>query len=443
MKPRRFRQSLAVLAAGSMLVTLAACGGSQPTGPSDSQESSGVDAASAGATLWGLTGGSEPALRSSLKRWNSAHSDQQIAAEWFANDAYKEKIRTSIGSGNSPTLIYSWGGGTLADYVADDAVIDLGDQLKPALDRVFESVVDTGRVNGDIYAVPMNQSQPIVLYYNKKLFEEAGISVPSTYAELLDAVETFKSQDVIPIALAGQSVWPELMYIEYLVDRIGGPEVFDAVLAGEQGAWSDPAIVEALTKIQELVDAGAFGEGFASTSADGGGDTALVYTGRAAMVLQGAWVYPNFLKNAPEFMEAGKLGYAPFPAVKGGSGDEANLVGNPSNYWSVSAAASEEEQQVAIDYLLAETYSKENVQDFLEIGTVPPLKGIEDEVAAADESGYLPFVYDMIKSAPHFQLSWDQALPPDQAQALLDNLSKIFLGQITPQQFVDAMNATL
>ncbi|HLR28249.1 MAG TPA: extracellular solute-binding protein [Ruania sp.] len=443
MKPRRLRQSLAVLAAGSMLLTLAACGGSQPSGSSDSQQGSDVDAASAGASVWGLTGGTEAVLRSSLKRWNEGHSDEQIASEWFANDAYKEKIRTSVGSGNAPTLILSWGGGTLADYVADDAVVDLTDQLKPALDEVFDSVVDTGRVDGDVYAVPMNQSQPIVLYYNKELFDEAGISVPTTYAELLDAVETFKSQDVIPIALAGQSVWPELMYIEYLVDRIGGPEVFEAVMDGEQGAWSDPAMVEALTKIQELVEAGAFGEGFNSTSADGGGDTALVYTGRAAMVLQGAWVYPNFEEDAPDFVSAGKLGYADFPAVEGGSGDEANLVGNPANYWSVSAAATDDEQQVAIDYLLSETYSDESVQEFLDAGTVPPLDGLDEEVSAADDSGYLSFVYDMIKSAPHFQLSWDQALPPDQAQALLDNLSKIFLGQITPQQFVDAMNATL
>jgi len=49
----------------------------------------------------------------------------------------------------------------------------------------------------------------------------------------------------------------------------------------------------------------------------------------------------------------------------------------------------------------------------------------------------------MVKDAPHFQLSWDQALPSDQAQPLLDNLSRIFLGEITPEQFAEAMNATL
>ena len=49
----------------------------------------------------------------------------------------------------------------------------------------------------------------------------------------------------------------------------------------------------------------------------------------------------------------------------------------------------------------------------------------------------------MVLDAPHFQLSWDQALPAAQSQALLDNLSQLFLGQIDPQQFSDAMDATL
>ena len=48
-----------------------------------------------------------------------------------------------------------------------------------------------------------------------------------------------------------------------------------------------------------------------------------------------------------------------------------------------------------------------------------------------------------MQNAPHFQLSWDQALPPQQATELLTNLSQVFLGQITPDQFVTAMNATL
>ena len=40
-------------------------------------------------------------------------------------------------------------------------------------------------------------------------------------------------------------------------------------------------------------------------------------------------------------------------------------------------------------------------------------------------------------------MSWDQALPPAQATALLSNLDQLFNKQITPQQFSDNMNKTI
>lgn len=53
---------------------------------------------------------------------------------------------------------------------------------------------------------------------------------------------------------------------------------------------------------------------------------------------------------------------------------------------------------------------------------------------------YLSFTYNMVKNAPNFQASWDQALPPAEAQELLTDLSKLFLNQMTPQQLSADMN---
>jgi raffinose/stachyose/melibiose transport system substrate-binding protein len=427
-------RSLAVLSAGALALGLTACGGGNRPGGAP---------ASDGASAWALTGGSEEVFKKSFDEWNAANPDQKIDVEWFANDAYKEKIRTAVGSGNAPTLVFSWAGGTLADYAANGSVVDISEQTAELRDRILPSVVANGEIDGKTFAIPNNQSQPVLFYYNAKILKDAGLDVPTTYDELLADVAVLKGEGVTPIALAGQSKWPELMYIQYLTDRIGGTEVFQRVLDGEKDAWSDPAIIEALTKIQELKDAGAFGDSFGSVVADGGADTALVHTGKAAFILQGAWVYPDFVNNAADFVKAGDLGFAAFPAVDGGAGDPANIVGNPANFWSVSASASKDEQKAAIDFLVDQTFSDEAVDAFLKIGTVPPLRGLEDKIAASDEPEYLSFVYDMVKDAPHFQLSWDQALPSDQAQPLLDNLSRIFLGEITPEQFAEAMNATL
>lgn len=382
-------------------------------------------------------------FRAQFDAWNAGNADEEIAVDWFANDAYKEKIRTAVGSGNAPTLIYSWAGGTLADYVAGGNVVDITEDTQELTDRLIPSVAANGQIDGKTYAVPNTQSQPVVLYYNQEVLDAAGIEAPTTYDELLAAVDTLRGQDVIPIALAGQSVWPELMWIQYLTDRTGGPEVFQAVLDGKAGAWSDPAIVEATTKIQELVDAGAFGDSFGSVNADQNADTALVHTGKAAFVLQGSWVYPNFLNDAPELVESGGLGYTTFPAVDDGAGDPANIVGNPSNFWSVSASAAEADQATAKSFIASEVLNDDAVDELLAIGTVPPITGLEDKIAEQDDADYLSFVYGMVRDAPHFQLSWDQALPPAQAQELLNNLGQLFLGQIDPQQFSTAMDATL
>lgn len=418
-----------------VLAGLSACGGGKkPTGGAGSPSSLSV---------WALTGAKEDTYQASFDAWNEDHPDDSFAVEFFANDSYKEKIRTAIGSGNAPTLVFNWAGGTLDDYVANDSVIDLTGKVDDVLSRTIESINTVGEIDGKQYGVPNNDTQPVVLYYNTALFEEHSVTPPTTWEELMTAVETFSAAGIIPISLAGQSVWPELMYIQYLTDRIGGEEVFENIVAGEEDAWSDPAITEALEAIIELVEAGAFGNAFGSVAADAGADAALVHTGQAAMLLQGSWVYGTFKQDAPDFVAEGNLGFLNFPAKEDGSGDPANVVGNPANYWSISADADEDVQELAIQYLNDYNLNDDMVQSFLEMGAIPAVEGLEEKFAGLDDEEFLSFAYDMVLSAPHFQLSWDQALAPAPAQELLNNLSRIFLGEITPEEFVDSMNATL
>ncbi len=428
------RQLLASATLSIPLLAAAGCGGAKPGGGGGS---------SSNLTAWALTGGAEPVFRSSFKRWNAKHPDHKFTVQYFANDSFKKKIRTAVGSGNAPTLIYSWAGGTLADYVANDDVVDLTGSLPDLSERALPSVMDVGKVGGKQYAVPNNNSQPVILFINKKLFKRAGVDVPKTWDQLLKAVATFKSKGILPIALAGQSVWPELMWLEYLTDRIGGPDVFKRITQNKKDAWSDPAITKALTKIKELVDAGGFGDKFGSVVADNNADVALLHTDRAAMLLQGNWVYTSFKTDAPKWYKQGNLGWATFPTVAGGAGDSSDIVGNPANYFSVSAHASKKEQKKAIAYLNTVNLDAKAAKQLLGLGMIPAVKGIESQLATNEDKEFLTFSYDMVKNATAFQLSWDQALSDDAAQKMLTNLSKVFLGQSSPKDFVKAMNATI
>lgn len=427
------RLSFSIFGAGAIALGLTACGGGTRPG-----------GAGSGTTAWTLTGGAEAMFRATFDEWNEKHSDSKIKVEYFSNDSYKEKIRTAIGSGNQPTLVYSWGnGGTLRDYVKNNKVIDLTGKVDEAASRALPSVLDAGKIDDKIYALPNNNSQPSMLYINKELFAEHGATVPTTWDELLAAVDVFKAAGVTPIAVAGSSQWPYLMWIQYLTDRIGGPEVFQRVLDGEPDSWSDPAIKEALEKIQELVKAGGFGSGYGSVVSDASADVALVYTDKAAMILQGSWIYSDFLEAAADWMAEGNLDVVAFPEVPGGKGDLSNVTGNPANFWSVSADATEEDQEIAIKFLNEMNLGETAIKALIEAGTVPAAANIEESLSASERSDYLEFAYGLVRDAAHFQMSWDQALDAGPAQALLQNLSQIFLLDITPDDFIKNMNGTL
>jgi ABC-type glycerol-3-phosphate transport system substrate-binding protein len=75
-----------------------------------------------------------------------------------------------------------------------------------------------------------------VLFYHRKLFTDAGLRPPATYADLLTAGDTFRGRGITPIALGGGDRWPALMHLAYLTDRLGGAGVFADVAAGRPGA---------------------------------------------------------------------------------------------------------------------------------------------------------------------------------------------------------------
>jgi len=392
------------------------------------------------ATLWDISTGEEQQLLTEIvKAFNSSHSSMAVKAQFFQNDPYKNKLRVSLGSDAPPDLFYNWGGGILESYVEADKVLPLG--AKVNTDRFLPSVMEAVTFGGQVYGFPNGGSDPVVFFYNKPLFSANGIEPPQTWAELLEIVGTLRNAGVTPISLAGKNLWPGMMYEEYLVDRIGGPQVFQRVLDGEPEAWSDPAFVEANTMIQELVRMKAFPPGFNSLDYDTGQSTQLLYTGEAAMHLMGAWDYGSLLSEAPDFVQQGDLGWFAFPAVDGGSGDPKNIAGNVSTFYSIPA----ESQHTATgeSFLNDTVMSTQHVRGLIDLGAVPPVTGIEAELQKSSEADWLLFIYDLAKQASHFDLSWDQALPPEAASELLTNLDLLFLLDITPKEFSDRMNETL
>jgi raffinose/stachyose/melibiose transport system substrate-binding protein len=431
----------AALGAPVLASLAAACGSSGPT------RSNAGGGGPGSASYWFLTTQPQEGIRTdTVNRFNAANPDRQIQYTAFQNDAYKTKIKTAIGAGESPTIIYGWGGGTLRSYVAGGQVDDLTPffEANPAVkNRLFPTAFAPATVDGKIYAMPAEAVQPIILFYNKEVFDNVGVQPPQTWGDIMDLVPKFNAKGIAPFSLGGQSRWTEMMWLEFLFDRIGGPEVFAAAYDGEPNAWSNPAAIDALTKTQDLIRADGFVRGFSSITADSNADQALLYTGKAAMMLHGSWTYGPMSTDGGDFVSSGKLGYMNFPPVDGGKGDPSDTLGNPAQYLSIYSKASDEQKEVAKKFFSTAILSPEEVKQWISIGSVPIVQGTQNELSTSKDADFLEFVYTVSTGAKVFAQSWDQALSPTAAETLLDNIAKVFQLSIGPQQFADNMNQVI
>ncbi|MHB1783218.1 MAG: type 2 periplasmic-binding domain-containing protein, partial [Acidimicrobiales bacterium] len=206
-------------------------------------------------------------------------------------------------------------------------------------------------------------------------------------------------------------------------------------------AWGNPAIVKALTDIQQLVKAGAFQPGY--DAVDFGSETdALMYTGRAAMTLMGDWDISSLLGEDPSFVKSGELGQAPFPSIPGGKGNAADLSGNTTTYLAIASHITAAQKYVAEQFLEDSFTTPQFAKTEVTTGQVPVLKGSGALLGKTSLSHYLVPIYDSVVKAPSFQYSWDQALGSQRAQPMLTNLSKVFELTETPQQFVSTLESS-
>ncbi|KAF4410220.1 MULTISPECIES: ABC transporter substrate-binding protein [Streptomyces] len=426
---RRGRALAAFTAAIVTSTVLAGCG------------SGGPDEAGGGGEgtldVWVYQDASTKVQEELVKRFNK-QSDVKVKLTQVAGDSYQDKMRTAMGTPNAPDVFFNWGGGSIANFVEKDMLVDLTPEFEKdaELKKAFiPSVVDSGRVNDKIYGVPMRGMQPVLLFMNTDVFEKAGAEKPESWEDLLALVDTFKKEGVTPFALAGADGWPELMWVEYLLDRFGGAEVFKRIQDGDSSGWEDPAVMKTAETVEDLVDRGAFGKNFASVNYTEDGASTLFAKGKAAMHLMGSWEYSNQQANQPEFAKEA-LDYTTFPAVPGGKGDIKNVVGNPTNYWSINKKA--EEQEAALEFV---KFAAEDqyIEDLVANGDVPTTSDAESRLDKHANPEYAKFQYNLVKEAPDFTLSWDQALSAQQAEPTLTNIQKLFNGQLTAQQFVDAM----
>ncbi|WP_328862892.1 ABC transporter substrate-binding protein [Streptomyces sp. NBC_00306] len=367
-------------------------------------------------------------------------SDVKAVLDTIPGADYQAKLQTVISGKQAPDVFFNWGGGSIKPFVDAGLLMPLDDFIakdQSLKDKFLPSVFNTAVVDGKPYGVPMRGTQPVMMFHNKKVLADAGITPPKTWDELLAAVKTLKGKGVTPIALGGGDKWPTQMWYQYVYDRVAGPELFQKAMTGDKSAWESAESKKALSLIKELVDAGAFGTNYDSVKFTDGGSPALLATGKAAFELMGSWEYSTLQDAHPDFAKS-DLGYGTFPTISGGKGDPGNLAGNTNNYYSVLKKTKHPE---AVADFLKLMYSDEFVKAQLSIGNLPTTTNTPDFLDTSASPEYSKFQYDLVAKAPAFQLSWDQAYPPAATTTIHAAVQQFFNGQIDADAFIKQMQS--
>jgi raffinose/stachyose/melibiose transport system substrate-binding protein len=379
------------------------------------------------------TSGSEPTnLQDAITRFERANPGAKVESSHVLNDPYKAKLKIAFGAAQPPCVFDTWGGGGLREYVKSGQVVDLTPFLKqnPAFAGRFLPTSWTAvTTDGKTYAIPEENVAVAVVFYNKDLFQKYHLSPPATWPELMNVVKTLNAHGVAPFALANKNKWTGSMYYMYLVDRLGGPGVFQRAVSATGGSFADPVFVEAGKYIQDLVKAGAFAPGFNGLDYDIGASRRLLYSGRAAMELMGTWEASTIRKENPSFYQ--KLDFFPFPSVPGGKGDPRDVVGTVGDsFLSISTQC----QDKAAAFRLIQTLTddaamKGRVAD----DRIPPVK----DVTLSDP--LMKRVQALIEQAPSVQLWYDQELPPRLGERHKDLAQALFGLSVTPEAAAEQM----
>ncbi|WP_274421351.1 ABC transporter substrate-binding protein [Blautia sp. XA-2221] len=269
--------------------------------------------------------------------WESTEPQGKIIQE--AVDAYTEETGVKVDlqfkgrTGNREALQPALDGGTQIDIFDEDIdrvngmyakyLLDLEDMVKEsgyeetAIPGLMAACRDAG--GGTLKTIPY-QPNVFAFFYNKDLFEQAGIEKePTTWAEFLDVCQKLKDAGITPMTMDDAYATSVIGY--HLARLVGEDKVVEIVT---EGKWDDPAVLQMAQDIEELASKGYYSEMVGSNVWPAGQNTELAL-GTAAMYLNGSWL-PNEVKDMAG--EDFKWGCFAYPELENGAnGIETNNFG--------------------------------------------------------------------------------------------------------------------
>jgi raffinose/stachyose/melibiose transport system substrate-binding protein len=202
-----------------------------------------------------------------------------------------------------------------------------------------------------VYAYPYAGIEFQILYYNKKIFADAGITLPiKTVDQLKEASKKFVAKGITPLAIFSKEKWIGNSLLKGFMTR-EEPKGYGVL----NDATEIPESMKLAAKqIGELQAAGLFAKNATNTNYDQA--SALFYQGKAAMFINGQWEIPNAQKNLGDNVD-----FQNFPAKDEATFDSMQFMmngqGDPSGF-AVSSKTKNKEVAVKVAAFMARKYAE-------------------------------------------------------------------------------------
>ncbi len=242
---------------------------------------------------WWTSGGEASALnvlKGDLETQGIGWQDMPVAGG--GGEQAMTVLRARVTSGNAPTAVQMLGFDIL-DWAKQGALANLNpiaeaggwDSVVPAALQRFS------KHDGQWVAAPVNVHSTNWVWANKKVLDDNGIEMPTTWDELVAAFDTLAAAGVTPVAHGGQA-WQDATIFDAVVMSTGGPDFYQSAFIDlDQDALKSDTMIEAFERmsvIRSHVD-----ENFSGR--DWNLATAMVINGEAGFQFMGDWAKGEFL----------------------------------------------------------------------------------------------------------------------------------------------------
>ena len=399
----KFKKVMALALASTMVFSMAACGGSKDDGgSSDAGDSKKEEKSEGGDTLsisiWDTN--QEPGINEILADFTeeTGIKTKLTVVKW---DEYWTMLEAGAQGGSLPDVFWMHSNESQR-YMSNDMLLDLTDKIADS------DLIDPANYPEDIwglytydekyYAVPKDVDT-IALWYNKAMFDEAGLAYPTadwTWDDVTEAAKKLTKEDGSQYGLAVRNDNNQAGYYNLVYDNGGHIINEDKTKSG----WDDPKTIEAMEVLESWIKDGVMPP--IETMSENGEDV-LFQSGKVAMVPQGSWMVATYRDNEYKAKNCDVV-ELPKSATTGRRASVYNGLG-----WAASANGKNTENAwKLIEYLGSEKAQKKQA----ELGvTMSAYKGTSDAWANSAEfnlQAYLNMMEDMeIRPYSKSTVTWE------------------------------------